>query len=153
MILAFHRRFIFLKVSRSMAACEGALLLVDATQGIEAQTMANALLATEHKLKIIPVINKCDILSSDPDRVQSEIENNLGIDCTNAVRISAKTGFGVQNLLENIIKYFPAPTGSRDKPLRARVFDSYFDKYKGVVIYFHVVDGKVVLRLLFILFS
>jgi len=135
--------FPVLTVSRSLAACEGALLVVDAAQGVEAQTMANVYLAYESDLEIIPVINKIDLPNADPDRVIGEIENTIGLDCTNAIQCSAKTGLGVDNILEAIVHNMPAPTGELDKPLRALIFDSYYDTYRGVVVFFRVVDGSV----------
>lgn len=129
------------EVSRSIAACEGALLVVDATQGVEAQTMANATLAIDHDLEIVPVINKIDLPSSDPDKVSREIENLIGIDCSGALLTSAKEGLGVPELLQAIVDRIPAPRGNPDGPLRALVFDANYDSYKGVVVYCRVVDG------------
>ncbi len=131
------------EVSRSIAACEGALLVVDATQGVEAQTMANATLALAHDLEIIPVINKIDLPSSDPDKVKEEIENLIGVDCSKAILVSAKEGTGVPELLEAIVDRVPPPKGEIDKPLRALVFDAIYDSYKGVIVYCRVVDGCI----------
>ncbi|HSA06849.1 MAG TPA: translation elongation factor 4 [Candidatus Gastranaerophilales bacterium] len=131
------------EVSRSLAACEGALLIVDATQGVEAQTMANVYLAIEHDLEIIPVINKIDLPNADPERVKHEIEDILGIDASNAVLASAKTGIGIEDILESIVKYIPAPPDTSDKPLRALVFDSFYDSYLGTIVYFKVIDGNL----------
>lgn len=131
------------EVSRSLAACEGALLVVDATQGVEAQTLANVYLAIEQNLEIIPVINKIDLPSADVDRVKKEIEDLLGVDTTNAILVSAKTGIGIEEVLEAIVKYIPAPKDTSDKPLRAMVFDSYYDAYLGTLVYFKIMDGTV----------
>ena len=131
------------EVSRSIAACEGALLVVDATQGVEAQTMANATLAIAHDLEIIPVINKIDLPSSDPDKVKEEIENLIGVDCSNALLVSAKEGTGVPELLEAIVERIPAPKGEEENPLRALVFDAVYDSYKGVIVYCRIVDGAL----------
>jgi len=131
------------EVSRSIAACEGALLVVDASQGVEAQTMANATLAIAHDLEIIPVINKIDLPAADPDKVKEEIENLIGVDCSNALLVSAKEGLGVPELLEAIVERIPPPRGEIEKPLRALVFDANYDSYKGVIVYCRVVDGKI----------
>ena len=131
------------EVSRSLAACEGAILVVDAAQGIEAQTLANVYLALDHNLEIVPVINKIDLPSAEPDRVCKEIEDVIGIDCENAPRISAKTGQNVKDVLEAIVKCIPAPCGSEDKPLKALIFDSIYDSYKGVIVFIRVFDGIV----------
>lgn len=131
------------EVSRALAACEGALLVIDATQGIEAQTLANVYLALDNDLEIIPVINKIDLPSADPERVKHEIEDVIGIDASEAVLTSAKTGIGIEDVLEAIVAKIPAPKGDAQKPLKALVFDSKFDAYKGVVLYFRVVDGRV----------
>ncbi len=131
------------EVSRALAACEGALLVVDASQGIEAQTLANVYLALEHDLEIIPVINKIDLPSADPEKVKKEIEEVIGIDASEAVFTSAKTGFGIEEVLEEIVKKVPPPQGDKTKPLKALVFDSKFDAYKGVVLYIRVVDGEI----------
>ncbi len=130
------------EVSRSLAACEGALLIVDATQGVESQTMANVYLALEHDLEIIPVINKIDLPSADPEQVKLQLAD-LGIDPEEAILCSAKTGIGIQNVLEAVVKYVPAPPGEVDKPLRALVFDSLYDPYLGVVAYIRVMEGSI----------
>ncbi|MDD6284029.1 MAG: translation elongation factor 4 [Firmicutes bacterium] len=131
------------EVSRSLAACEGAVLVVDASQGIEAQTLANTYLAVDHDLEILPVINKVDLPSADPDRVAANIEDIIGIPADGAPRISAKTGLNVDQVLEAIVRDIPAPTADRDAPLKALIFDSYYDAYKGVIVYFRVVDGSI----------
>lgn len=131
------------EVSRALAACEGALLVIDATQGIEAQTLANVYLALDNDLEIIPVINKVDLPSADPDRVKHEIEEVIGIDASEAVLASAKTGLGIEDVLEAIVAKVPAPSGISDSPLKALVFDSKFDAYKGVVLYVRVIDGHI----------
>ena len=132
------------EVSRSLAACEGALLLVDATQGIQAQTLANVYLAMEHNLEIIPIINKIDLVSADPERVKHEIENVIGIDASNAILISAKTGKNIDQVIDVIINKIPAPKEADDnKPLEALIFDSYFDNYRGVVVLIRIFNGKV----------
>lgn len=131
------------EVSRSLAACEGALLVVDATQGVEAQTMANVYLAIEQNLEIIPVINKIDLPNADPERVKHEIEDILGLDASNAVLASAKAGIGIKEILESIVKYIPPPKDTSNKPLRALVFDSYYDPYLGTIAYFKVMDGSI----------
>ncbi len=129
------------EVSRSLAACEGAVLLVDASQGVEAQTLANAYLAVEHGLEVIPVVNKVDLPAADPDRVAAELASILGDDPADVVRISAKTGEGVEDLIESIISTLPSPSGDGGAPLRALVFDSHYDTYRGVVCHVRVVDG------------
>ena len=131
------------EVSRSLAACEGALLVVDATQGVEAQTLANVYLALEHDLEIIPVINKIDLPSAEPEEAKREIRDVIGLDTDNAVLCSAKTGEGIGDILEAIVKYIPAPKGSNDEPLKALIFDSYFDSYKGVVANVRVMEGTI----------
>ncbi len=131
------------EVSRSLAACEGAVLIVDATQGVQAQTVANASLAMNANLEIIPVINKIDLPSADPDRVRAEIEDGLAIPADEAVLASAKTGEGVHELLEAIVHTIPAPEGNPDAPLKALIFDSYFDSYRGVVALVRIVDGSL----------
>lgn len=131
------------EVSRSLAACEGAILVVDATQGVEAQTLANVYLAVDNDLFIIPVINKVDLPSARPDTVKKEIEERVGIDCTNALEVSAKTGVHVHELLESIIREIPAPDGSDDVPLKALVFDSYYDPYRGAIVLIRIKDGTV----------
>ncbi len=131
------------EVSRSLAACEGALLVVDAVQGIEAQTLANVYLALEHNLTLIPVINKIDLPAADPERVKREIEDVIGIDAENAILCSAKEGIGIEEILERIITDIPAPSGNPDGPLRALIFDSFYDDYRGVITYLRVVDGTL----------
>ncbi len=131
------------EVSRSLAACEGALLIVDAAQGIEAQTLANVYLALEHNLEIIPIINKIDLPSADPERVRQEIEDVIGLDTSNVVLASAKTGQGIPEILERIVEYVPEPQGEDEKPLKALIFDSHFDAYKGVIAYVRVMDGQI----------
>ena len=131
------------EVSRSLAACEGALLVVDATQGVEAQTLANVYLALDHDHEIVPVLNKIDLPSAEGDRVKEEIEEAIGLDCTDALPVSAKTGQGVDAVLEAIVHRLPAPGGDPDGPLKALIFDSWYDSYQGVVVLFRVVDGRV----------
>lgn len=131
------------EVSRSLAACEGALLVVDATQGIEAQTLANVYLALEHNLEIIPVINKIDLPSADPEGVKKEIEEVIGLDCSEAIMASAKEGTGIPEILEAVIHRIPCPKGNPDGPLKALIFDSNFDAYRGALSYIRVVDGRV----------
>ena len=131
------------EVSRSLAACEGALLIVDASQGIEAQTLANTYLAVEHGLEIVPVINKIDLPAARPDEVRKEIEDIIGIEASDAPAISAKMGINIDEVLEAIVKKIPAPKGSYDEPLRALIFDSYYDSYRGVIVYFRVVSGTI----------
>ncbi len=131
------------EVSRSLAACEGAVLVVDATQGVEAQTVANAMMAMNANLEIIPLINKIDLSSADPERVRAEIEDALAIPADDAVLASGKTGVGVHDLLESVVYNIPAPKGDADAPLRALIFDSYFDPYRGVVALVRIVDGSM----------
>jgi len=131
------------EVSRSLAACEGALLVVDAAQGIEAQTLANVYLALENNLEILPVINKIDLPSAEPERVRQEIENVIGLDATDAVLASAKSGIGIREILEQIVRKVPAPGGDPELPLQALVFDSHYDAYKGVIVYVRIVNGIV----------
>ncbi len=131
------------EVSRSLAACEGAILVVDASQGVEAQTIANAYLAVEAGLEIIPVINKIDLPAAEPDRVAQEIEDVLGLKASSALRVSAKEGWGIDDLLEAVIKQVPPPAGDADKPLQALIFDSQFDSYKGAISYVRVFNGSV----------
>lgn len=131
------------EVSRSLAACEGAVLIVDASQGIQAQTLANTYLAVEHDLEVTPVINKIDLPAAEPDRIAQEVEDVIGIPCLDAPRISAKTGENVHEVLERIVKEVPSPVGNDDAPLRALIFDSYYDSYKGVIVYVRVMDGII----------
>ncbi len=131
------------EVSRSLKACEGAILIVDATQGVQAQTLANAYLAIDNDLEIMPVINKMDLASANPDEAAEEIENILGIDASDAPRISAKSGLNVDEVLEQIVKKIPAPTGDPSAPLKALIFDSFYDNFKGVICFVRVVDGSV----------
>ena len=131
------------EVSRSLAACEGALLVVDAAQAVEAQTLANVYLALEHDLEIVPVINKIDLPSAEPDRVKAEIEDTIGLDTSAAVLTSAKTGIGIKEVLDAVVAYIPPPEGSADAPLRALIFDSYFDPYKGVIANVRVKEGTI----------
>jgi len=131
------------EVSRSLAACEGALLVVDAAQGIEAQTLANVYLALDNDLEILPVINKIDLPSADPERVKEEIEEVIGLDASEAVHASAKAGIGIKEILEQVVQKVPAPTGDPDQSLKALIFDSHYDPYKGVIVYVRVVDGQI----------
>ena len=131
------------EVSRSLAACEGALLVVDAGQGVEAQTLANVYLAIDNNLEIIPIINKIDLPSADPERVKHEIETRVGLPCDEAVAISAKTGLGIEDVLEMIVKGVPAPNGDVNAPLKALIFDSFYDPYRGVIIMIRVKEGQV----------
>ena len=131
------------EVSRSLAACEGALLVVDATQGVEAQTLANVYLALDHNHEIVPVLNKIDLPSADVERVKAEIEEAIGLDCSEALPVSAKTGMGVDAVLEAIVHRLPAPQGDPSAPLKALIFDSWYDSYQGVVVLFRVMDGTV----------
>jgi GTP-binding protein LepA len=131
------------EVSRSLAACEGALLVVDAAQGIEAQTLANVYLALDNNLEILPVINKIDLPSADPERVKQEIEDIIGLDASEAVLASAKAGIGIKEILEQVVAKVPAPTGNHADPLKALIFDSHYDAYKGVIVYVRVVDGSI----------
>ncbi|WP_412734166.1 translation elongation factor 4 [Heyndrickxia coagulans] len=131
------------EVSRSLAACEGAVLVVDAAQGVEAQTLANVYLALDNNLEIIPVINKIDLPSADPERVQQEIEDVIGLDASEAVLASAKAGIGIEDILEQIVEKVPAPEGDPDAPLKALIFDSLYDPYRGVIAYIRVMEGSV----------
>ncbi|MEE6449771.1 translation elongation factor 4 [Gottfriedia acidiceleris] len=131
------------EVSRSLAACEGAILVVDAAQGIEAQTLANVYLALDNDLEILPVINKIDLPSAEPERVRQEVEEVIGLDASEAVLASAKAGIGIEEILEQIVEKVPAPTGDPDAPLKALIFDSLFDPYRGVVAYIRIVEGTV----------
>ena len=131
------------EVSRSLAACEGAVLVVDASQGIEAQTLANTYLAVDHGLEVVPVINKIDLPAADPDRVAHEVEDIIGIPALDAPRISAKNGLNIHDVLERIVSDIPAPKGEDDRPLKALIFDSLYDPYKGVIVYVRVMEGSV----------
>ena len=131
------------EVSRSLAACEGAILIVDASQGIEAQTLANTYLAIDHDLEVVPVINKIDLPSANPDNAEREIEDIIGIPADDAPRVSAKTGLNVEDVLEAIVEKIPAPTGDSTAPLRALIFDSYYDSYRGVIVYVRVKEGSL----------
>ena len=131
------------EVSRSLAACEGAVLVVDASQGIEAQTLANTYLALEHDLEIRPVVNKIDLPAADPKRVKEEVENVIGLPAMDAPEISAKMGINVEAVLEDIVGNIPAPTGDPAAPLKALVFDSQYDAYRGVIVYFRVMEGTI----------
>ncbi|MEO5359590.1 MAG: translation elongation factor 4 [Nitrospirota bacterium] len=131
------------EVSRSLASCEGALLVVDSTQGVEAQTLANTYLALDHNLELLPVINKIDLPQAEPERVVTQIEETIGIDCSEALMASAKNGIGVKEILEAIVRKVPPPTGDAGLPLRALIFDSWFDSYKGVIVMVRVFDGTI----------
>ena len=131
------------EVSRSLAACEGAILIVDASQGVEAQTLANVYLALENNLEILPVINKIDLPSARPDEAKAEIEDVIGLDASYAPLVSAKEGLGIEDVLESVVKYFPAPEGNDNAPLKALIFDSYYDNYKGVILFVRIKDGTV----------
>src|SRR5438045_3334419 len=131
------------EVSRSLAACEGAVLVVDATQGVEAQTLANSYLAINNNLDILPVINKVDLPSAEPERVREQIENVIGLDAHDAVLASAKAGIGIDEILEKIVTHIPAPAGNPAAPLRALLFDSWYDSYRGVMCLLRVVDGEL----------
>ncbi|WP_054024198.1 translation elongation factor 4 [Bacillus sp. FJAT-28004] len=131
------------EVSRSLAACEGALLVVDAAQGIEAQTLANVYLALDNNLEIVPVINKIDLPSAEPERVKQEIEDVIGLDASDAVLASAKAGIGIKEILEQVVTKMPSPEGDPDQPLKALIFDSHYDPYKGVIVYVRVMDGSI----------
>ncbi len=131
------------EVSRSLAACEGAVLIVDASQGVEAQTLANTYLALDHDLELVPVINKIDLPAADPDRVCAEVEDDIGLDCSMAPRVSAKTGENVDQVLERIVADIPAPIANDDAPLKALIFDSVYDSYRGVIVYVRVIEGTL----------
>ncbi len=130
------------EVSRSLAACDGAILVVDAAQGIEAQTLANVYMALDHDLEVIPVINKVDLPSAEPERVINEIEDVIGLEAQDAPQISAKTGLNVDQVLEQVVAKIPAPAGNPDAPLKALIFDSIYDSYKGAIVFCRMVDGK-----------
>ena len=131
------------EVSRSLAACEGAILVVDATQGVEAQTLANTYMALEHDLELVPILNKIDLPSAHPDEVAQEVEDVIGLPCLDAPRVSAKTGLNIDQVLERVVSDIPAPTGDPDAPLKALIFDSIYDSYKGVIVYIRVFEGTV----------
>ena len=131
------------EVSRSLAACDGAILVVDAAQGIEAQTLANVYLALDHDLDVMPVINKIDLPSADPERVKAEIEDVIGIEAQDAPLISAKMGTNIDQVLEQIVEKIPAPQGDPEAPLQALIFDSLYDPYKGVIVFCRIKEGKV----------
>ena len=131
------------EVSRSLAACEGAVLVVDASQGVEAQTLANTYLALEHDLELVPILNKIDLPSAEPDRVAHEVEDVIGLPCMDAPRVSAKMGVGIEEVLERVITGIPAPKGDADAPLKALIFDAVYDPYKGVIVYLRVFDGRL----------
>ena len=131
------------EVSRSLAACEGAVLVVDASQGVEAQTLANCYLALDHNLEVVPILNKIDLPSADPDAVAKEVEDVIGLPCMEAPRVSAKLGIGVKEVLESVARDIPAPTGDPDAPLKALIFDSIYDSYKGVIVYVRIFEGTV----------
>ena len=131
------------EVSRSLAACDGAILVVDAAQGVEAQTLANVYLALDHDLDVMPVINKVDLPSADPERVKEEIEDVIGLDAEEAPLISAKTGLNVEDVLEAIVHQIPAPTGDEKAPLQALIFDSVYDPYKGVIVFCRLMEGTI----------
>ncbi len=131
------------EVSRALASCEGALLLIDASQGVEAQTLANLYLAMEHNLEIIPVINKIDLPSADIERVKGQIEEDLGLDAESAILASAKEGIGIREVLEGVVKRLPPPSGNPDKPLKALIFDSHYDAFRGTIVYIRLIDGEI----------
>ncbi|CAJ54774.1 membrane GTPase LepA [Lawsonia intracellularis PHE/MN1-00] len=131
------------EVSRSLSACEGSLLVIDTTQGVEAQTLANVYLALEHNHEVIPILNKIDLPSADIEKVKAEIEETIGLDCSTAISISAKTGLGVDSVLEAIVQQLPAPKGDPNNPLKALIFDSWYDAYQGVVVLFRIMDGTI----------
>jgi len=131
------------EVSRALASCEGALLLVDASQGVEAQTLANLYLALEHNLEIIPVINKIDLPSADIERVKNQIEEDLGLDPESAILASAKEGVGIDNIMDAVVQKLPPPTGDTDAPLKALIFDSHYDPFRGTIVHFRIKEGTI----------
>src|SRR5579885_39619 len=131
------------EVSRSLASCEGAILVVDAVQGVEAQTVANAYLAIDNNLELVPIINKMDLPAADPERVKGEVEDMIGIDASDAVLASAKSGLGIEDVLERVIERIPPPKGDDQAPLKALIFDSWFDSYAGVVVLIRVFEGRL----------
>ena len=131
------------EVSRSLAACEGAVLVVDASQGVEAQTLANTYMALEHDLELVPILNKIDLPSAEPDRIAQEVEDVIGLPCLDAPRVSAKMGIGIDDVLERVISDIPAPKGDENAPLKALIFDSVYDSYKGVIVYIRVFEGTL----------
>ena len=131
------------EVSRSLAACEGAILVVDASQGVEAQTLANTYMALEHDLELVPILNKIDLPSAEPERVAQEVEDVIGLPCLDAPRVSAKMGIGIEDVLERVVSDIPAPKGDESAPLKALVFDAVYDSYKGVIVYLRVFDGSM----------
>ncbi|MDP6432514.1 MAG: GTP-binding protein, partial [SAR324 cluster bacterium] len=131
------------EVSRSLAACEGALLIVDAAQGVEAQTLANVYMALDNNLEVLPVLNKIDLPSAETDKVCREIEDIIGLDSSNAAMVSAKKGIGIPEVLQQVVDYIPPPSGDSGAPLRALIFDSWFDSYLGIVLMIRIVDGEV----------
>ena len=131
------------EVSRSLQACEGALLVVDASQGVEAQTLANVYLALENDLEIIPVLNKIDLPGSDPEKIKEEVETIIGLDTSNAIECSAKTGIGISEILQAVVDRIPAPTATLEQPTKALIFDSYYDPYRGVIVYFRLLNGRI----------
>lgn len=131
------------EVSRSLASSDGALLVVDASQGVEAQTIANVYIALENNLEIIPVLNKIDLPAADPERVKDEIEHTIGLDCSEALSVSAKSGIGIRELLDTLVDKIPAPTGDEDAPTKALIYDSWFDNYLGALALVRVYDGSI----------
>ena len=131
------------EVSRAIASCEGALLLIDATQGVESQTVSNMYMALEHDLAIVPVVNKIDLASADVESVKHQIDHDLGLDSSDAMLVSAKTGEGIDDLMEAIVTKFPPPQGNAEAPLKALIFDCHYDEYRGVIVHVRIVDGRV----------
>ena len=131
------------EVQKSLQACEGAILLVDASQGVEAQTVANAYLAVEQNLTVVPVLNKIDLPHARPDEIREEIENSLGIDASDSLAVSAKSGLGVKDVLDRVVAEVPPPVGEADAPLRALIFDAVYDEFRGIIVYLRVVDGSI----------